>query len=86
MGLTQADLARKHGISRARVNQWLALLKLPEGERRLLESMRTSYQESWKIGSSARSSESTTLISLRLKLQSSELRHLILPILRELLS
>jgi len=28
-GLTQADLARKHGISRARVNQWLSLLWLP---------------------------------------------------------
>ncbi|MCK5117514.1 MAG: helix-turn-helix domain-containing protein [Candidatus Aegiribacteria sp.] len=28
-GLTQAELARKLGISRARVNQWLSLLKLP---------------------------------------------------------
>jgi transcriptional regulator with XRE-family HTH domain len=28
-GLTQADLARKHGISRARVNQWMSLLKIP---------------------------------------------------------
>jgi transcriptional regulator with XRE-family HTH domain len=27
-GLSQADLARKHGLSRARVNQWLSLLKL----------------------------------------------------------
>ena len=31
-GLTHAELARKHGISRARVNQWLALLKLPKKE------------------------------------------------------
>ena len=30
-GLTQAELARKHGISRARVHQWLSLLKLPKG-------------------------------------------------------
>jgi len=29
-GLSQAELARKHGISRARVNQWFSLLKLPE--------------------------------------------------------
>jgi len=37
-GLTQVELARKHGISRARVNQWLSLLKLSAGERkRILE-------------------------------------------------
>jgi ParB-like chromosome segregation protein Spo0J len=36
-GLTQAELARKHGLSRARVNQWLSLLKLPKNEiRRIL--------------------------------------------------
>jgi transcriptional regulator with XRE-family HTH domain len=35
-GLNQADLARKHGISRARVNQWLSLLKLPEKEKRIV--------------------------------------------------
>ena len=36
-GLTQAELALKHGISRARVNQWLSLLKLPGKEiRRIL--------------------------------------------------
>lgn len=29
-GLTQSELARKHGISRARVSQWLSLLKLPK--------------------------------------------------------
>lgn len=28
-GLTQAELARKHQVSRARVNQWLSLLQLP---------------------------------------------------------
>ena len=38
-GLSQADLARKHGISRARVNQWLSLLKLPEGERKRIRAM-----------------------------------------------
>ena len=38
-GITQAELARKHGISRARVNQWLSLLKLPEGERKRILSM-----------------------------------------------
>ena len=38
-GLTQAGLARKHGISRARVNQWLALLRLPEGERKRVLAM-----------------------------------------------
>jgi len=31
-GLTQTELARKHGISRARVNQWPSLLKLQKGE------------------------------------------------------
>lgn len=38
-GLTQAEMARKHGISRARVNQWLSLLKLPEKEKRRLLAM-----------------------------------------------
>ena len=38
-GLTQAELARKHGMTRARVNQWLSLLKLPEGERRRILAM-----------------------------------------------
>ena len=38
-GLTQAELARKHGISRARVNQWLSLLRLPEGEKRKVLAM-----------------------------------------------
>ena len=30
-GLTQAELARKHGLSRARVDQCLSLLKLSKG-------------------------------------------------------
>jgi DNA-binding transcriptional regulator YiaG len=38
-GLTQAELAHKHGISRARVNQWLSLLQLPVGERRRILAM-----------------------------------------------
>lgn len=37
-GMTQATLARRLGISRARVNQWLSLLRLPKGEKkRILE-------------------------------------------------
>jgi hypothetical protein len=38
-GLTQAELAQKHGMSRARVNQWLSLLQLPVGERRRILAM-----------------------------------------------
>jgi len=38
-GLTQAELARKHGISRARVNQWMSLLRLPESEKRRFLAM-----------------------------------------------
>ncbi len=38
-GLTQAELARKHGISRTRVNQWLSLLKLPNKETRRILAM-----------------------------------------------
>jgi hypothetical protein len=38
-GLSQAELARKHGISRARVNQWLSLLKLPKKETRRILAM-----------------------------------------------
>ena len=37
--LTQAELARRHGMTRARVNQWLSLLKLPEGERKRILAM-----------------------------------------------
>lgn len=37
--LTQADLARKHGISRARVNQWLSLLQMPIGKKRQILAM-----------------------------------------------
>ena len=38
-GLTQAELARKHGLSRARVNQWLSLLRLPERDKRRIQAM-----------------------------------------------
>jgi len=38
-GLSQATLARKHGISRARVHQWLSLLRLPEKEKMRLLAM-----------------------------------------------
>ena len=43
-GLTQADLARKHGISRARVNQWLSLQNLPEKDKKLILAM----GDNWK--------------------------------------
>jgi hypothetical protein len=38
-GVTQAELARKHGISRARVNQWMSLLKLSAGEKKCILAM-----------------------------------------------
>jgi predicted XRE-type DNA-binding protein len=31
-GVTQAELARRHGMTRARVTQWLSLLELPRQE------------------------------------------------------
>jgi hypothetical protein len=43
-GLTQAGLARKHSISRARVNQWLALLGLPDREKRRLQAMGDNWE------------------------------------------
>ena len=43
-GLTQAELARKHGISRARVNQWLSLLKLPKKEIRRIQAMGDNWE------------------------------------------
>lgn len=43
-GLTQAELALKHGISRVRVNQWLALLKLPGKEIRRILAMGDSWE------------------------------------------
>ena len=43
-GLTQAELARKHGLSWARVNQWLSMLKLPVGERRMILAMRDHWE------------------------------------------
>jgi transcriptional regulator with XRE-family HTH domain len=31
-GISRAELARRHGMSRARVTQWLSLLDLPKPE------------------------------------------------------
>ena len=44
-GLTQAELARKHGISSARINQWLSLLKLPEMEIRRVLAMGDYWEQ-----------------------------------------
>ena len=38
-GISQAELARRHGLSRARVHQWLTLLELPKREIKRLEAM-----------------------------------------------
>jgi hypothetical protein len=43
-GLTQAELAQKHEISRTRVNQWLSLLQLPVGERRRILAMGDNWE------------------------------------------
>jgi len=37
--ISQSELARRHGMTRARVNQWLSLLRLPVGERRRILAM-----------------------------------------------
>jgi len=37
--ISQSELARRHGLTRARVNQWLSLLQLPVGERRRILAM-----------------------------------------------
>jgi len=37
--LSQAELAGRHGLSRARVHQWLSLLELPEKEIERLKAM-----------------------------------------------
>jgi len=42
--ISRAELARRHGLSRTRVTQWLSLLQLPLGERRRLQAM----GDSWK--------------------------------------
>jgi len=44
-GLTQAELSRKHGISRARVNQWLALLRLQTGKRMRILAMGDHWEK-----------------------------------------
>jgi hypothetical protein len=44
LGLTQAELALKHGISRARANQWWSLLKLPGMEIRRILAMGDSWE------------------------------------------
>ena len=38
-GISQAELARRHGLSRTRVHQWLSLLELPKREIERLEAM-----------------------------------------------
>jgi len=38
-GISQAELARKHGLSRARVYQWLSLLEQPKIEIERLKAM-----------------------------------------------
>ncbi len=38
-GITQAELARRNGMSRARVHQWLSLLELPQKEIDKLRAM-----------------------------------------------
>jgi len=37
--ISQAELARRHGLSRARVHQWLSLLELPKIEVERLKAM-----------------------------------------------
>jgi hypothetical protein len=43
-GLIQAELALKHGISRARVSQWLSLLQLPVGDRRRILAIGDNWE------------------------------------------
>jgi predicted transcriptional regulator len=38
-GISQAELARRLGVSRARVSQWLGLLELPEEALREVEDL-----------------------------------------------
>jgi hypothetical protein len=38
-GISQAELARRHGLSRTRVHQWLSLLELPKIEIERLKAM-----------------------------------------------
>jgi hypothetical protein len=42
--ISQSELARRHGLTRARVNQWLSLLQLPVGERRRILAMGDNWE------------------------------------------
>ena len=44
-GISQAELARRHGISRARVHQWLSLLELPKREIERLKAMGDNWEK-----------------------------------------
>jgi hypothetical protein len=43
-GISQAELARRHGLSRARVHQWLTLLELPKREIERLKAMGDNWE------------------------------------------
>ena len=38
-GISQSELARRHGFSRARVHQWMSLLELPKKDVERLKAM-----------------------------------------------
>jgi len=42
--ISQAELARRHGLSRARVHQWLSLLELPKKDIERLKAMGDNWQ------------------------------------------
>jgi len=44
-GVSQAELARRHGLSRARVHQWLSLLVLPKREIERLKAMGDNWEK-----------------------------------------
>jgi predicted transcriptional regulator len=43
-GISQAELARRHGLSRARVHQWLSLLESPKREIDRLKAMGDNWE------------------------------------------
>ncbi len=43
-GISQAELARRHGLSRERVYQWLTLLELPRREIERLKAMGDNWE------------------------------------------